>query len=751
MNKWSRRAFVGTGIVAGGALIVGVGIRPGHRTPNLAPLVQGEGETLISAWVKIAADNSITTIIPHSEMGQGIHTSLAMMLADELDADWQTVNIMEAPAHEDYANYALGKGYILGDIKIPDALVPTIDGAFLKIAQTMSLQITGGSSSIRATGVHGMRVAGAAARQILMEAASDTWQVPVSELDTENSHILHKTSNRSAPYSDFAQTAAQLTPPSAPVLKNVKDYKIMGTSVQRLDIPEKVDGSAVFGIDAILPDMLHATVSASPVFGAQIESVDDSAARAMPGVKKVVRLENATSGLNSGVAVIADGFWQAKQALAAVQVTYSDTDSADANQDSLYSQFVAELDKAKIDGTTETDVKTGDVDQTFAQANKVFEAEYRVPYLAHACMEPLNCTAWMHDGICEVWTGCQNPLGFRDEIAHALELDSSSVVLHNAYLGGGFGRRAQSDYAVQAALLAQEVDVPVKLIWTREEDIRQDNYRQASISRFRAALGAQGEILAWENQFVEKHEPAEAPYTPYKTNSQYIHYSPSPSHVRWGPWRSVDHSLHGFFTESFMDEIAHTAGKDSFEFRRNALEPESRHRKVLELAARRANWTSPLPESWGRGISLQESFGSIVAQVVEIEIVEGKVRVDRVVCVVDAGFAISPDGLIAQMESGIIYGLTAALYGEISIEKGAVVQSNFHDYEMLRMDEAPKIETYIVNSGAAVGGAGEPGTPGIAPALTNAIFNATGTRIRSLPVKNFDLNFRVEETESVVS
>jgi len=751
MNKWSRRAFVGTGIVAGGAFVVGVTIRPGHRTPDLTPLVQGEADTVVSAWVKISQDNSITAIIPHAEMGQGIHTSLAMMLADELDADWKSIKIMEAPAHEDYANYALGKGYILGDIKIPKVLVPTVDGAFLKIAQSMSLQITGGSSSIRATGVHGMRVAGAAARQILVEAASDTWQVPVSELVTENSHILHKASNRTAPYSEFAQTAAQLTPPSAPVLKQVKDYKIMGRSVPRLDIPEKVDGSAVFGIDAILPNMLHATVSASPVFGAQIESMDASTALTMPGVKKVMKLENQISGLNSGVAVVADGFWQAKQALAAVQITYSSPETAKTSQASLYSQFAADMDSTKLAGDTETDVRTGNVELSFAQANKIVEAEYRVPYLAHACMEPLNCTAWIHDDICEVWTSCQNPLGFRDDIARALEIDSATVVLHNAYLGGGFGRRAQSDYAVQAALLAKEVDVPVKLIWTREEDIRQDNYRQASISRFKAALGEQGEILAWENQFIDKHEPAEAPYTPYKTDSQYIHYSASPTHVRYGPWRSVDHSLHGFFTESFMDEMAHAAGKDSYEFRRNALASESRHRKVLELAANKANWSSPLPKGWGRGISLQDSFTSIVAEVVEIEVIEGKVRVDRVVCVVDAGFAINPDGLIAQMESGINFGLTAALYGEISIENGAVVQSNFHDYEMLRMGEAPKIETYIINSGAALGGAGEPGTPGIAPALTNAIFNATGTRIRTLPVKNYDLNFHIEETEEVLS
>jgi isoquinoline 1-oxidoreductase beta subunit len=354
-------------------------------------------------------------------------------------------------------------------------------------------------------------------------------------------------------------------------------------------------------------------------------------------------------------------------------------------------------------------------------------------------MEPMNCTAWLHDGTCEIWTGTQNPLGFAAEVAEVLDMDIENVLLHNAYLGGGFGRRAFPDYTIQAARIAAQVPYPVKLIWSREEDMRHDHYRQASISRFRAALDESGVPLAWENQYVEKHDPVEAPYIPYAIPNQFIHYAESKTHVPWGFWRSVDHSLHAFFTESFIDELAHSAGQDPYHYRRELLSQASRFRDVLDLAARESDWERPLPENFGRGIAIHKSFGTIVAQVVEIEIVDGRVFPRRVVCAVDAGFAMHPDGIRAQMESGIVYGLTAALYSEISIRRGAVAQSNFHDYPMLRMDESPEIETYIINSGERTGGAGEPGTPAIAPALANAIYDATGKRIRELPVRLHDL------------
>jgi isoquinoline 1-oxidoreductase beta subunit len=355
-------------------------------------------------------------------------------------------------------------------------------------------------------------------------------------------------------------------------------------------------------------------------------------------------------------------------------------------------------------------------------------------------MEPMNCTAWVHDDICELWTGTQNPLGFAAEVADVLDMNLEDVVLHNQYLGGGFGRRAFPDYTIQAARLAAEVHYPVKLIWSREEDMRHDHYRQASISRFRAALDGAGKPTAWVNQYVEKHDPREAPYIPYGIDNQFIHFTESQTHVPWGFWRSVDHSLHAFFTESFIDELAFEAGQDPYQYRRDLLENTPRFQKVLDLAAEKSSWDTPLPENWGRGIAIHRSFGTIVAQVVEVEVTAGKVRPRRAICAVDAGFAMHPDGMKAQMESGIVYGLTAALYSDITIHRGAVAQSNFHDYPMLRMNEAPDIETFIINSGEKIGGAGEPGTPAIAPALVNAIFNATGKRIRELPVKLHDLS-----------
>jgi isoquinoline 1-oxidoreductase beta subunit len=743
MGKWTRRAFIASGVVAGGALVVGVAIRPGDRRSDLADLVTDDGEQLIHTWVKIAPDNTVTVIVPHAEMGQGAQSALAQMLADELDARWEDVRILEAPADDGYANYALAKGYLIGNLQIPRVLVPTVDGALMKISDVMHLQITGGSLSVRTTGVYGMRVAGAAARELLLSAAAERWQVPVSELTGADTQVSHAASGRQAPYAEFAAAAGALTPSAKPTLKRPGQFTLMGTSVPRTDIPAKVTGAADFGIDARIPGMKVAAIRRAPVFGARLESVNDIPARDMPGVLAVVSLEDA-------VAVVADGYWQASQALARVEAAWSATGADDVNSETLFSQFERDLDAAVAEGREQTDLSRGNARDALAGAARTITASYRVPYLAHACMEPMNATARVEAGSCELWTSTQNPLGFKHAVADALDLDAANVTVHNAYLGGGFGRRSDPDYAIQAARLSQAVNAPVQLIWSREEDIRQDHYRPAVLSRFKAGLDDTGRLIAWENQFVDKHEPAEAPHVPYDIDNQFVHYTDSPTHVPFGPWRSVDHSQHGFFTESFIDEVAHAAGKDPFEFRRDLLGDAPRHRAVLIRAADEAGWGRPLPAGRGRGIALQESFGTIVAQVVEVTVNDGKVGVDRVVCVVDPGFAVSPDGIAAQMESGIIYGLTAALYGEIYIDKGAVAQSNFHDYRMLRMDETPVIETHIINSDAPWGGAGEPGTPGIAPALANAVFDATGTRIRELPVGRYDLDYRIAEPDEVV-
>ncbi len=741
MGKWTRRGFITAGVVGGSALVIGVAIRPGLQTPGLSKYVAGEGETLINAWVKIDADNKVTAIVPHSEMGQGAQTALAQMLADELDAAWEDVSCLEAPAEDDYANYALGKGYIVGDMNIPRVLVGSVDGVFMQVSKAMHLQITGGSLSIRTTGVYGMRVAGAAAKEMLVESAAEAWGVSPDELKTENGMIIHEAGGKREPYSAFAEIAGSKVPPSVPTLKTPDQFNIMGKEKPRLDIPSKVDGSAQFGIDVVVDGMKYATVNAAPVFGAKVLKMDTRKADKMPGVVEVVNLDDA-------VAVVADGYWQAKQALAAVEVSWTNADGENMNSASLFDQFQSDMEEATLSGEANLDLEEGDTVKAFASADRVIERQYRVPYLAHACMEPMNAVARFENGMCEIWTGTQNPLGFKHEVAAALEIDPQDVRVTNYFMGGGFGRRSIADAAIQAARLSRHIGSPVKLIWSREEDVQHDYYRPAVASNFRAALDADGNPTAWENIFVDKHEPVEAPHVAYAIANKRIEYVDSPTSIPFGPWRSVDHSQHGFFTESFIDELAYEAQVDPYQFRRNLLKDHKRHRDVLDLAAEKANWSKPIGKNRGRGIALQDSFGTLVAEVVEVTVTEGKVKVDRVVVAVDPGFAVAPDGLKAQMESGVIYGLTAALYGEISIDNGRVVQGNFDDYPMVRMDSAPEIETYIINSHEPWGGAGEPGTPGTAPALTNAIFAATGTRIRELPVSKYEFDVKfIEENE----
>ncbi|MDH5738388.1 MAG: molybdopterin-dependent oxidoreductase, partial [Gammaproteobacteria bacterium] len=678
-----------------------------------------------------------------SEMGQGAQTALAQMLADELDANWSDVTFLEAPAEDAYANWALGKGYLVGGASIPSVLVDSVDGAIMQIAKTMHLQITGGSLSVRTTGVYGMRVAGAAARSMLLEAAAESWQVDVTELIAENSHIVHPSSGRREPYAAFATLAGSKTMPRSPQLKTPDQFKIMGTSRPRLDIPAKVDGSAIFGIDAIVEGMKYATVKSAPVFGARVASMDSQNAESLPGVIKVLNLDNA-------VAVVADGYWQAKKALDAIHVNWTPTDNDNRNTEALFTQFDQDIQRLAEAGDTRKDKELGNSAAAMQSATRIVERHYQVPYLAHACMEPMNALARVSNDQCDIWTGTQNPLGFKYAVAEALGMEAENVHITNHLMGGGFGRRSNPDAVIQAARISKAVGVPVKLIWSREEDMRQDHYRPAVASSFRAALNDRGLPVAWENTYVDKHEPVEAPHIPYAIANQKIHYIDSPTHIPFGPWRSVDHSQHGFFTESFIDELAYEAGEDPYQFRRGLLKDQPRYLAVLDKAASEAGWGKALGKGRGRGIALQNSFGTLVSQVVEVSVEAGEVSVDRVVVAVDPGFAVSPNGLKAQMESGVIFGLTAALYGEINITDGQVVEGNFDNYKMVRMNTAPLIETHIINSLEAWGGAGEPGTPGIAPALTNAIYAATGVRIRKLPAAGHDLNkVRVEEPVEV--
>ncbi|MEO0346629.1 MAG: molybdopterin cofactor-binding domain-containing protein [Pseudomonadota bacterium] len=738
MNNWTRRAFIGAGVITGGALLVGVAIRPGRRVDKLAALVEGEDETLVHAFIKIDTDNGVTVIVPHSEMGQGAQTALAQMAADELDADWEQVRIEEAPAAGEYALYTIGRGFLLKDVDLPKILIPTVDGAMMRVADSMGLQITGGSISVRVTGMYGMRVAGAATRDLLRRAAAAAWDVPSEDVETNCGQLKHAASGRTARYAEFAEAAAQLKPTYTPTFKDPSEYTIMGQSVERLDLPSKVDGSARFALDVRLPNMVYATVSQAPVFGARVASLDADDALAIDGVLAVHRLpetgfDSSIGGFDLGesVAVVASSYWLAKKGLQALSIQWTQTGHEAVSSDSLYEQFAETLSSG---ADVVTDTATGDVAEAGARAAYGIEATYRVPFLAHTCMEPLNATADVRDGRCELWVGCQNPLGFRHAMAAVLGLEYDDVTVHNQFMGGGFGRKARADWATQAALLSREVGRPVQLIWSREEDVRHDKYRPAGMSQFRAALDDNGRLLAWTNRYTNKMDPPDAPLIPYAIPNQDIGSIASPTHVPTGAWRSVDHSQHGFFTESFIDEVAIAAGRDPFEYREQLLSEHPRHLAVLQKAARAASWGSPMGPGRGRGIALQESFGTIVAQVIEVTVNNGAVAVDRVVAAVDIGFAISPDGTRAQIESGVLYGLTAALYGDITIENGAVKQSNFHDYRAVRMSESPKIETHIINSGYAPGGAGEVGTPAVAPALANAVFNATGVRVRELPL-----------------
>ena len=753
MSKWTRRAFITSGIVAGGGVVVGIAMRPGNQVKDLAAKLGDDGANLVHTYVKIDSDNTITAIIPHSEMGQGVHTALGQMLAEELDADWDQLKLEEAPAIGEYAMYAAGRRYLLTGIDFPKLVIPTVDGMMMRVADTLNMQITGGSMSVRTTGILAMRTAGAATRQLLQQAAAEAWDVPVEEIATEKSHLIHAASNRREPYASFAADVAEMTPSYTPTFKDPADYKIVGTHKPRRDIPAKVDGSLKFAMDVQLPNMLYATVVRSPVPGGSVVELDDSVARSVEGVVDVIVIPATTVSSMLGdtvsaetVAVVADSYWSASKGLKELKVQWSEVGFETVSSDGIFEQFNRDISAS---AERQTDHVQGEASSVFAGAAKVVDADYHVPFLAHTCMEPLNATADVRKDSAEIWVGCQNPLGFRRDIADSLGMDPEKVTLHNHSMGGGFGRKARPDWALQVAHLAREVGRPVQLIWSREEDVRQDFYRPAVQSRFRAAFDAQDNLLAWENTYTNKNEPIEAPLIPYAIPAQDIGYVSSPVHIPFGAWRSVDHSQHGFFTESFIDEVANAAGKDSFEFRAELLKDSPRHLAVLNKAAEEAQWSRPLPEGSGRGISLQESFGSLVAQVVEVAVVEGEVSVERVVAVIDPGLAVAPDGIAAQLESGIIYGLTAALHGEITIEKGAVVQSNFHDYKAVRMNEAPNIETHVINSGHDIGGAGEPGTPGIAPALMNAVFNATGTRVRQLPLSRFDLNYQVEETGAV--
>lgn len=729
--KMNRRRFLLAGTVVGGGAIFGyAATRPSrHRRAN-TELVQDE-ERYITSFIKIRPDNQITIYVPHSEMGQGIHTALSMMAADELDADWEAVNIEQAPAIDLFANGDLVKGFA-AEFGVPNFLMGLVNVSAFAVAEIGNLQTTGGSSSVRYTGEFAMRTAGAAAREMLMETAAARWDVPVEELTAELSHVRHNASGRSFSYGELAAQAAVLEPPENPRLKDRSQFNIMGKAISRNDIPAKVDGSAMYGLDAHSDDMLYAAIRLAPVFGARLVSVDAGEALSRRGVHRVIELEDS-------VAVVADNYWRASQALALVKAEWETSENDAVSSADIAARF----DTALAESNGSKDKETGDTEAAFAAAADVIEAGYSVPYLAHAPMEPMNCTVHIQGDKADMWTSTQDALGMKGRVARIAGLAEEDVTFHQTYCGGGFGRRLPFNWNMidHATLIAKQFDVPVKTIFSREEDMRQDYYRPAVKNNFMAALDAGNKVTAWHSRFTGPIQVPGAAHIPYAIENQSIRVVDGDTHVPVAAWRSVDHSQQTFFIESFIDEIAHRAGRNPYQMRMELLRQHPRHRKALEVAAEAAGYGRNLPAGHALGIAVQESFGSIVAEVAEVSMdADNRPLVHKVTCAIDCGWAVNPDTVEAQIESGIIFGLTAAMYGEITIENGRVKQGNFPDYEMVRMATAPEIEVHIIESGEELGGLGEPATPPIAAAVTNAIYILTGERVRELPIKNHDFS-----------
>ncbi|MBL8183008.1 MAG: xanthine dehydrogenase family protein molybdopterin-binding subunit [Blastocatellia bacterium] len=719
--EFDRRSFLKATLVAGGALVFGISMPTLTRAEEkLGIPVEPAADFHPNAFIKIAPDGKVTVVVGQAEMGQGVLTSLPMIVADELEVDWKNVTFEHGPPGKEFINPALGG------------------------------QITGGSASIRGL-IGPLRKSAASAREMLVAAAAQQWNVPAAECRALNGEVFHPTSRRTAKYGTLLAAAAKIAPPAEPKLKDAKDFKFIGKSVKRLDTPEKVNGTGIFGMDVKVPGMLTATIMRSPVIGGKVNSFNDTKAKAVKGVRNVVKLD-------SGVAVVADNYWTAKKGRDALTVTWDAGAMAGVSSQKLYEADVASAANAK--GVEAK--KIGDIAIGKTKAAKTIEAVYWAPYLAHATMEPMNATADVRADSCEVWSGIQAQMVVQGMVAKELGLAPEKVKVNNTLLGGGFGRRL-GDYVMDAVRLSKAVGKPVKVIWTREDDMDGDFFRPSAYNKMSAGVDAAGKPVFWQHRIVSPSIMAAlgpglfgfapppdrlddtavegANNLPYDVQNLYVDWVDNKPGVPVGFWRSVGSSHTAFSTECFLDELAHTAGKDPLAFRLSLLDKHPRHAGVLKLAAEKAGWSKPAPKGIHRGIAVHESFGSYVAQVAEVSVDKktGKVKVHRIVCAIDCGQVVNPDTVKAQMDSCIVFGLTAAFYGEITIKDGRVEQRNFYDYKMLRMNETPKIETYIVPSNEPHGGVGEPGTPPTAPAVVNAIFAATGKRIRSLPIRTDEL------------
>jgi len=692
----SRRTFLGSAL-AGGFLLA-------FHLP-----VRAAGEFAPNAFIRIDGTGKTTLVMPQVEMGQGVYTSISMILAEELDADFSRVVVQHAPPDDKlYGNPMFG------------------------------IQVTGNSNSIRSFWKP-LREAGARARAMLVQAAAVQWQVEPASCSASNGEVSHAASGRKLGYGALADAAATQAPPQQVPLKDPSTFKLIGQSLKRLDTPDKTDGKATYSIDIMLPGMKFATLAACPVFGGKVGKVEDTAAKKIPGVRQVVVLDDL-------VAVVGDHMWAAKKGLEALSVTWDEGPNADLTTQQIWADLRAASEKGGVVGKSKGDVAKG------LATGQRFDASFELPFLAHATMEPQNCTVHFKGDACEVWTGTQVVSRAQSSAAQAAGLPIDKVIVNNQLIGGGFGRRLETDMVASAVRVAKQVDGPVKVVWTREEDIQHDIYRPAYRDNISASLD-NGRIVAWKyritgSSVLARWFPAvfkngidfdaldAAVDIPYDIPNLHVEFvRAEPRAVTTGFWRGVGPNNNVFAIECFVDELARKAGKDPVAFRRDMLGGNPRLKAALDLAAQKSNWGEPLPARVGRGVSVQPSFASFIATVVEAEVDEqGEVHLRRVTSAVDTGIAVNPDTVVAQLQGGLIFGLTAALYGEITIKNGRVQQSNFNDYRMLRIDQVPPIDVHVIKSGESPGGIGETGANGGPPALRNAILAATGIALRRLPI-----------------